>query len=201
VAAARPRWWGVHQASHTLQLALKQGYKTGTSWGFATEAELLHRQIVAIKNLENGVLLFNLTLAMIAQKNGDRVAEMGTCVSEDTIRKLVQGNYRLKAGAMGAAVTTHISAASYNDSDSVQHTNTVDEVHPTDQMYRLIWLEIYEQIKRSGCTFGKLSPVIADTPLAELSGPSQQTRQAYAALMNQIGASPQARLTKTPPKQ
>jgi hypothetical protein len=64
-------------------------------------------------------------------------------------------------------------------------------------MYRLIWLEIYEQIKRAGCTFGKLSPVIADTPLAGLAGPSAETRGNYGDVMEQIGSSPQARLRET----
>ena len=74
---------------------------------------------------------------------------------------------------------------------------TIDQVHPTDQMYSLLWLEIYEQIKRSDCTFGKLSPVGADTPLAALSGPSAQSRQGLDAVMNQIGRSPQDRLRTT----
>jgi hypothetical protein len=152
-----------------------------------TEAQELHDQIEAIKNLEQGVLLFNGTLNHTAEDNGDRVAKIGTLVSEDTVRELVFGNLRLKKGATGAAVKTHISAASYSQGTSVQYTHTVDEVHPTDQMYRLIWLEIYEQIKRSNCTFGKLSPVIADTPLAGLSeGPTQRLRQAHAAVMADI---------------
>jgi phospholipase/lecithinase/hemolysin len=195
--AAAPKWGlgsvpqgGVFRASHTLQLATSLGYQTTSKWWQrAGEVELLHVQIEAIKNLENGVLLFNSTLKKTADQNGDGVVEIGKCVSEHTIRELVQGNYRLKAGAMGAAVTTHISAASYNQGASVQHTHTFDEVHPTDQMYRLIWLEIYEQIKRSKCTFGRLSPVIADTPppLAELhEAPMLQTKQAFAAVMADI---------------
>jgi hypothetical protein len=90
-----------------------------------------------------------------------------------------------------------VSALSYGQSASAEHITTIDEVHPTDQMYRLIWLEIYEQIKRAGCTFGKLSPVTADTPLAGLAGPSAQTEEDYDAVMKQIGSSPQARLRDT----
>jgi hypothetical protein len=103
----------------------------------------------------------------------------------------------LKAGAMGAATSKHLSAVSYSQSGASQHITTIDEVHPTDQMYRLIWREIYEQIKRSDVTFGKLSSVLADTPLATLAGPSQQTRNDFGAVMNQIGASPQSRLKNT----
>src|SRR4051812_17025179 len=108
VAAPRPKR-GVSEANDTLAQAIKHGFTPGTSWGFANEVKLLQAQVDATKELEQGVLLFNATLATIAHKNGDRVAEVGSCVSEDTIRSLVQGNYRLKAGAMGAAVTTHRS--------------------------------------------------------------------------------------------
>jgi len=178
---------GVFQANHTLQQALSLGYKTGTSWGFDTPAEVLRAQIEAIQNLETGVLLFNATLKTTAHQNGDKVAEIGSCVSENTLRQLVVSNYRLKAGAMGTAVNTHISALNYSQSNSIQHTTTIDEVHPTDQMYKLLWLEIYEQIKKSNCTFGKLSPAIADTPLAGLSeGPTLRLRQAHDAVMADI---------------
>ena len=189
----------VLQAHDTLRQAIGQGLLPGTSWGFANEVELLRAQVEETKNLEQGVLLFNTTLATIAHKNGDRVAEVGSCVSEDTVRKLVRGNYRLKAGAMGAAVTRHVGALSYAQSAPAEHISTIDEVHPTDQMYKLIWLEIYEQIKRSGCTFGKLSPAIADTPLAKLAGPSGQTRGDFAEVMDQLetGPLPQSRLTRT----
>jgi hypothetical protein len=99
---------------------------------------------------------------------------------------------------MGAAVSKHVSAKSYSQGGSVEHIVTVAQVHPTDQMYRLLWLEIYEQIKRSNCTFGNLSSVVADTPLTALSlAPTRQATQDYGAVMHQIGASHQARLRRT----
>jgi hypothetical protein len=57
-------------------------------------------------------------------------------------------------------------------------------------MYKLIWLEIYEQIKQSGCTFGNLVPsdlggelgYRPDTPLTPLS----QERGAYGAVMREL---------------
>jgi GDSL-like Lipase/Acylhydrolase len=194
VPAASPKWGLATpgprpQASHTLQLAQSLGFNPGFSFfGSANEVEQLRAQLEDIKNLENGVILFNATLKKLTQENGDQLAEIGSCVSEDTIRQLVLGNYRLKAGAMGASVSKHISTNSYSSSSSVQHTTTIDQVHPTDQMYRLLWLEIYEQIKRSNCTFGKLSPVLAGTPLTGISGraPSQQTRQDYGTVMNEL---------------
>jgi phospholipase/lecithinase/hemolysin len=132
----------------------------------------LHDQIVEIENLESGVTMFNATLKQLADQHGDRVVEVGKCFSEQTILKLVSSHkYRLKAGAMATEVEKYISALTYDLSGSVQHIFTVDEVHPTDQMYKLIWLEVYEQIKRSNCTFGSLPSVVSNalTPLAELS--------------------------------
>jgi lysophospholipase L1-like esterase len=194
VAATR-RLGDVSTALHTYQQAFNspQQYRPGKNWrGIANEMELLRAQVEATKELENGVLVFNATLAAIAHQNGDRVVEVSWCVSEDTVRKLVTGNYRLIAGAMSTAVKTHIPAMSYGESTTSQHITTIDEVHPSDEMYRLLWLQIYEQIKRSGCTFGKLSPVMAATPdalLADLAGPAQpsaQTRQAYDAVMKEL---------------
>jgi hypothetical protein len=195
---------GVLHAQETLQRAMFWGHNPGTTLGFANEVERLRAQVEVTKELEQGVLLFNSTLATIAYMNGDRVAEVGSCVSEDTIRSLVQGNARLKAGAMGAAVKEHISYKDYAQRTSAQHITTVDQVHPTDQMYRLLWLEIYEQIKRSNCTFGLLSPSDGDgdisyrpdTPLTALS----QSRRGFGAVMDELGElgeSPQTRLEKT----
>jgi lysophospholipase L1-like esterase len=189
VHKTKPSMGGVAQANYTLQQASEWGHKPSTFFG-ANDVELLRRQVELTKNLEQGVLLFNSTLATHAYKNGDRVAQVGSCISEDTIRKLVTGNYRLMAGAMPAKVTTHISAQSYNQSSLAQHVITIDEVHPTDQMYKLIWMEIYEQIRRSNCTFGNLVPsdvdvdisYIPQTPLTALS----QDRQGYGAVMNQL---------------
>ncbi len=202
----RPKWGGLpsggsfeartFQARHTLNQAIGLGHTPGHNWrGVANEVEVLRAQVEEIKNLESGCTLFNSILKTLADQNGDRVAEVGMCISEDTILNLVASHkYRLKSGAMATAATTHMSANSYSHSGSVQHIVTIDEVHPTDQMYKLIWLEIYEQIKRSNCTFGNLTSAVAvgPTTLAELSvGPRN------AAVMNQIGASPQARLRKT----
>jgi hypothetical protein len=181
---------GVSRAHDTLIQGIKLGFQPGkTRYNTDNQMELLRAQVAAIKELENGVLLFNATLKKIAHQNGDRVAEVSWCVSEDTVLKLVQGNYRLQAGAMEGSVWTHIPANEYYKETAVQHITTIDEVHPTDQMYRLLWLEIYEQIKRSGCTFGKLRPDITDTPLAGLAGPSQpsqETRQGYGAVMDEL---------------
>ena len=158
--------------------------------------EHLRAEVEVIQNPERGVLLFNAALKNIADSHGDRVAEVGKCVSEHALRELVLGNFRLKSGAMGAAVKKHVSASSYSQSGTVEHLTTIDQAHPTDQMYRLLWLEIYEQIKRSNCTFGTLSPAIAGTTLTELSEtPGRQTRQDYRGVMDQLLAT----CPRTPP--
>jgi hypothetical protein len=150
VAAARPKR-GVLQAHDTLQQAIGRGLKPGTSWGFANDVELLRAQVEETKALEQGVLLFNSTLTTIAHRNGDRVAEVGSCVSEDTLRKLVVGNYRLKSGAMGAAVTRHVSALSYGQSASAEHITTIDEVHPTDQIWAINRVRMREHGEHTVC--------------------------------------------------
>jgi len=193
VGGARPKLGGVVQptmfdATDTLQQALKAGFKTGKSWGFRTDAEVLRAQIEATKNLEQGVRLFNATLKKTANENGDRVAEVGNCISEDTLNQLVQTHkYKLKSGALGAAVSAHYPARRYNSSDAVRYTTTIDQVHPTDRMYKLIWLEIREEIRRSRCTFGSLDPAPATSPLAEIAfNPSPRTRLGYDAVMQEL---------------
>jgi hypothetical protein len=184
------RLGGTSRAVDLYNQGIGRGYRPGLT-RLQTENEMnkLRAQIAEIKNLENGVLLFNATLKKIAHANGDRVTEVSWCVSEDTILKLVNSNYRVLAGAMGKGVTKHIPAKDYLRNTEAQHITTVDEVHPTDQMYRLLWLEIYAQIRQSGCTFGLLGPAVADPGLAGLAGPAQpslETKQAYGAVMNEL---------------
>jgi lysophospholipase L1-like esterase len=182
----------VKHAAYTLQQASVWGHQPGFNiFGWANDVEKLRAQVEETKRLERGVRLYNACLESIANHNGDCVAHIGICVSEDTIRKLATSNtFRLKEGAMSEKSSTHISAESYNQSASIQHIVTIDEVHPTDQMYKLIWLEIYEQIKRSNCTFGNLVPsdqgqdfgYTPNTPLTALS----QQRQGFGAVMQEL---------------
>ena len=186
----------IHQSRNTLNLAKTLKLLPPSSWYQKKNiVELLEEQITVTKNLEKGVYLFNSTLKKTANENGDRVAEVGDCISEDSLRRLVQANYRLKAGAMGARVSQHVGSNDYDRIVGDEFTTTVDQVHPTDQMYKLIWLEIREVIRRSNCTFGGLNLVPAVTPFPYLS--VVPTLQAHDAVMNQIGASPQDRLTRT----
>ena len=148
---------------------------------------VLQAQVEEIKELEKGAHIFNACLKSYAHKNGDRVAEIGSCITEETLLRLVKANFRLKAGAMPAATTSHISAFTYDTHNAtVQHTTTIDEVHPTDQMYKLIWLEIREQIRRSKCTFGNLGPAHADLPMATM-----ENQEKYSTVMGEL-------LTKVP---
>jgi hypothetical protein len=191
---ARPRWGGaVHgpmfQASDTLRQAKTQNLLPPSSWYQKKNiVELLEEQIIVTKNLEKGVYLFNSTLKATAHANGDPVAEVGRCISEDTLRQMVQANFRLKSGRMGAPVTQHVGANAYDRSAAVEFTTTYDQVHPTDQMYKLIWLEIRDVIRRSNWTFGSLSPAAASTPLSAITNraPSQQTVQGHTAVMQQL---------------
>ena len=182
--------WTMSAAGGTLQQAKALNILPPSSWYQKKNiVELLEEQILVTKNLEKGALLFNTTLKSTAHANGDLVAEVGNCIYEETLRRLVNANFRLKAGAMGAPVTQHVGSNAYDIGVAGEFTTTVDQVHPTDQMYKLIWLEIREQIRKSKCTFGSLGPGPAGAPLSTMLN--------YPAVMAQIGASPQARLKPT----
>jgi lysophospholipase L1-like esterase len=156
------------------------------------ELRALVEQFEAIKNLEDGVLLFNATLARIARSNGDRVVEIGSCVTEQSIQALVSGNYRLKAGA-APQEAKFVTAQAYDQSKTAGHITTIDQVHPTDQMYRLIWKEIYKEIKRADCTFGNLNGVISGPTLSALAGPTPETKAAFDMMLRVSG------IARTPP--
>jgi hypothetical protein len=83
---------------------------------------------------------------------------------------------------MGAAVKRHVSAPSYDRRGSVEHVATVDQAHPTDHLYRLLWLEIYAEIKRAGWTFGKLNPATDGPILTELAEPTGRLLPGSAVL-------------------
>ncbi len=150
------------------------------------ELKLLIAQVEELKKLEQGVMLYNLELARIARFQGDRVAELGSCISEDSLEALVNGSNRLKAGAMATAVNTHISARNYDLGTQATPLTTIDQVHPTDAMYRLIWKEIRQEILAADCTFGTLPGVRTPGTLSVLSGPSQATRGNFNNVMQQL---------------
>jgi hypothetical protein len=139
-----------------------------------------------LKKLEQGVMLFNLELVRIARQNGDRVAEIGSCITEDSMEALVSASPRLVRGAAAAATSTHVSARDYDRNARPAHITTIDQVHPTDEVYRLIWKEILQEILRSDCTFGALPGVTPPGTLSTLAGPSTQARANFGALMTEL---------------
>jgi hypothetical protein len=50
------------------------------------------------------------------------------------------------------------------DPSFAAHVTTIDEAHPSDEMYRLIWHEIRNQIYKADCTFDRLSFQITKPP-------------------------------------
>ncbi len=150
------------------------------------ELRLLIAQVEELKKLEQGVMLYNLELARIARFQGDRIAELGSCITEDSLEALVNGSNRLQKGAMTASVGTHVSAQSYDLRTQATPITTIDQVHPTDAMYRLIWKEIRLEILASDCTFGTLPGVRTPGTLSTLAGPSQTTRSNFNNVMQQL---------------
>lgn len=124
------------------------------------QLEDLDKQMQEIKALEDGVNIYNSCLHAHANVNGDRVVKIGSLFTEDTIRALVRANKKLKSGA-NTDKTPHISSLSYdilsNREDFSTHISTVDQAHPTDAVYRLIWKEIYKVITDTQLVFGGLT--------------------------------------------
>jgi lysophospholipase L1-like esterase len=154
------------------------GYEPIGGWGEAArdhdlaqrELKALQAQEQEIRNLELGVITFNAALAKIAKANGDQVVDIGGCLTEANILALLKSNASLKAGA-ATKRAEHLSAKAYGKRAMSVHITTIDEVHPNDYMYRLIWEEIYEGIENSNCTFGSLKNKIRAPILSTLSGP------------------------------
>lgn len=152
----------------------------------AAELQALMAQVEELKKLEQGVLLFNVELVRLARKNGDRVAELGSCLSEDSLERLVNGSYRLRAGAAATATNTQISARAYDQRTQAAPLTTIDQVHPTDAMYRLIWQEIRREILAANVTFGRLYGVPTPGTLSHLAGPTAATRTGFNAVMQEL---------------
>lgn len=153
----------------------------------AKKIRRMRKQVRIIENLERGVLLFNVTLARIARSNGDHVAELGSVITEDVVRQLVAGNYGLDAGA----ATTRAAYMSAEDSDARMESSpmtTIDQVHPSERVYRLIWQEIYAAIKKADCQFGDLTVDRTASVLSTLGGPSAQTKGRFDNVIGELAA-------------
>jgi phospholipase/lecithinase/hemolysin len=136
------------------------------------ELKALEKQMAEIRNLESGVTNFNAALHLAVGQNGDRIVKIGSCITEDSVRALVRGHHRLKKGA-SPKPAAHISARNYDlltrDPNFAANITTIDEVHPSDVMYRLIWHEIRNEIYHANCTFGALSGVAVPATLSQLA--------------------------------
>jgi hypothetical protein len=131
----------------------------------------LQKQMQDIEKLEAGVLAYNSCLAQATGKNGDTLVKIGRCLTEDTVRALVRGRYRLKKGA-APEKAKFISAHDYDllgADGRVANITTIDEVHPSDALYRLIWLEIHQGIIATGCVFGNLGNLVPTPVLSTLA--------------------------------
>jgi hypothetical protein len=141
----------------------------------AEQLKELTKQMKDIENLEVGVLTYNSCLAEATGRNGDTLVKIGSCLTEDTVRALVRGRYRLKKGA-APDKAEFISAHDYDllgrSEGRAVNITTIDEVHPSDELYRLIWLEIRQGIIAAGCAFGNLGNVVPTPVLSTLASSS-----------------------------
>lgn len=171
-------------AQQSLNAAANTGLTPSYLNANARALKSLQDKVALVKKLETGVMNYNTHLALKVTGNNDALAEIGNVISEETIARLVEGNFGLKDGAKGIR-SAHVGSSGY-DTSVKQHTTTIDEVHPTDQMYKVIWEEIYETLKRANLTFGNLVGTPMPSTLATLSGPSAAVRGKFNKALNQM---------------
>lgn len=109
-----------------------------------------------IDALGKGVKNFNAELKTIVQQNGDRVAELDTFITEHSLDQLIKREVGLEAGAEDQPSTVHYNPDDYRRSHTTSKLTVIDQAHPTDRTYELIWKLIRQQIKLTGVTFGHL---------------------------------------------
>lgn len=148
------------------------------------ELRALENQVAQLRDLERGVNTYNTTLVSLALDHGDLMARMASCITEQTVESLVAGSRRLLNAGAAAQPAGHISASRYDQMvQQGYRTNitTIDQAHPTDQMYRLIWQEIRATILRANLTFGTLHGAPAASELSQRSGRVPQVADLLAA--------------------
>lgn len=172
--AALPLTSPLHPSEPPEKLTIQNAITLARLFPERAEAQLkaLEKQQEEISNLATGVTHFNTALHSAVGRSGDHVVKIGSCITEDSVRALVRGRYNLKKGA-APKPAAHVSARDYDllrrDPSFAANITTIDEVHPSDVMYRLIWHEIRNEIYNAGCTFGTLSGKTVPTTLSQLA--------------------------------
>jgi phospholipase/lecithinase/hemolysin len=175
---------GVWHAQQALAVAAARRHTADRFTTMGRAIRNLQEKVAMIKNFETGVMAYNTQLSLNATANGDIVAEVGNILSEETVARLIEGNYGLMAGAMSGRAA-QVSSRDY--AVQVRPITTIDEVHPTDAMYKLIWEEIYATLQRQGSTFGKLQGAqMVASSLAREAGPNASVRGNFGSVMGQI---------------
>ena len=125
------------------------------SWfGAGGRLKALQEEVALVENLEAGVMNYNTALLATATLQDDAVVKIAHAISESVLKSLVASGL-MAAGAMGNRAT-QVSAANYNPGGAAQPLTTIDQKHPTDQMYKFLWEEIYAELTRAGISFGQL---------------------------------------------
>lgn len=109
-----------------------------------------------INDLAEGVSIFNTKLESVVKGNRDRVVKLDTFITEDSLNQLIEAHLGLDAGAEDKPSTTHHEPIDYRTTHTTSKLTVIDQVHPSDRAYELIWKLIRKEIKNADCTFGNL---------------------------------------------
>jgi phospholipase/lecithinase/hemolysin len=141
--------------------------------GNAVQAWWNNRKVESITALRDGADLYNAKLLECTRSNGDALVDIASVISPEVITPMLK-SLHLTPGAqapvksnliqrvLGRDEKQHIDPAAYNNPKvsktllGSRNIITSDKVHPTDQVYKLIWKTIKETIVRKDYKFGKL---------------------------------------------
>lgn len=114
-----------------------------------------------INSLGEGVDIFNTKLKLLAEKNHDwrgkpdQVVELATWITEDSVRQLIEANVGFVGGAEDQKSNVHYTPDEYEGFKESKWA-VIDQAHPTDRAYGVIWQMIRQKIHDADLKFGLL---------------------------------------------
>ena len=120
------------------------------------EVEKFHAARKMINNFDSGVNLFNAQLSESTAQNGDIYIDMAACITREAVNDLL-GAMRLLPGSQEKGSSKrNYSSLEYDQMDSMYHTSTSDDAHPTDRIYKYMWDQMAAKLGQENITFGLL---------------------------------------------